>query len=69
MRKAKVTINGEKLHASSEILRALAHPLRMQILEFIDQNEWFCEAHGNRSAYGNDPFGRHGMLFATRRCA
>ena len=39
MRKAKVTINGEKLHASSEILRALAHPLRMQILEFIDQNE------------------------------
>ena len=39
MRKAKVTINGEKLHTSSEILRALAHPLRMQILEFIDQNE------------------------------
>lgn len=39
MRKAKVTINHEKLQDSSEILRALAHPLRMKILEFIDQNE------------------------------
>ncbi len=39
MRKAKVTINNEKLQESSEILRALAHPLRMKILEFIDQNE------------------------------
>ncbi len=39
MRKAKVTINSEKLQESSEILRALAHPLRMRILEFIDQNE------------------------------
>ncbi len=36
MRKAKVTINNEKLQISSEILRALAHPLRMRILEFID---------------------------------
>ena len=39
MRKAKVNINNEKLQYSSEILRALAHPLRMKILEFIDQNE------------------------------
>ncbi len=39
MRKAKVNINKEKLLVSSEVLRALAHPLRMQILEFIDQNE------------------------------
>jgi DNA-binding transcriptional ArsR family regulator len=28
----------EKLRMSSDILRALAHPLRMQILEFIDHN-------------------------------
>jgi DNA-binding transcriptional ArsR family regulator len=39
MRKAKVNINDDKLQVSSEILRALAHPLRMKILEFIDQNE------------------------------
>lgn len=39
MRKAKVIINSEKLQLSSEILRALAHPLRMKILEFIDQND------------------------------
>lgn len=39
MRKVKVIINHEKLTDSSEILRALAHPLRMQILEFIDQND------------------------------
>lgn len=39
MRKAKVSINNEKLQYSSEILRALAHPLRMKILEFIDQND------------------------------
>ncbi len=39
MRKAKVSINNEKLQASSELLRAVAHPLRMKILEFIDQNE------------------------------
>lgn len=31
-------MNNEKLHASSELLRALAHPLRMRILEFIDRN-------------------------------
>ncbi len=39
MRKAKVNINDDKLRVSSDILRALAHPLRMKILEFIDQNE------------------------------
>jgi DNA-binding transcriptional ArsR family regulator len=38
MRKAKVSINNEKLEISSEALRAMAHPLRMKILEFIDQN-------------------------------
>ena len=39
MRKAKVNINNEKLQLSSEILRALAHPLRMKILEFIDKHK------------------------------
>ena len=39
MRRAKVNINSEKLQLSSEILRAIAHPLRMKILAFIDQNE------------------------------
>ncbi len=38
MRKAKVSIDNDKLQVSSEILRALAHPLRMKILQFIDQN-------------------------------
>jgi ArsR family transcriptional regulator len=39
MRKAKVSINNEKLQVSSDILRALAHPLRLKILQFIDQND------------------------------
>lgn len=39
MRKAKVNINTEKLQTSAEILRALAHPLRMKILEFIDKHK------------------------------
>jgi len=39
MRKTKVNINYEQLQDSSEVLRALAHPLRMKILQFIDQNE------------------------------
>ncbi len=39
MRKTKVSINHEQLQYSSEVLRALAHPLRMKIMEFIDQNE------------------------------
>lgn len=39
MRKTKVTFNHERLQSSSEILRALAHPLRLKILEFIDEHE------------------------------
>lgn len=40
MRKAnnKVTLDDEKLETSSEVLRALAHPLRMRILAFIDKH-------------------------------
>jgi len=33
------TINETALEHSAEVLRALAHPLRMRILEFIDQND------------------------------
>ncbi len=36
MRKTKVTFDSQKLHASTELMRALAHPLRLKILEFID---------------------------------
>lgn len=39
MRKTKVTFNNEKLQVSSELMRALAHPLRLKIIEFIDKNE------------------------------
>lgn len=39
MRKAKVKLDQEQLQVASEILRALAHPLRLKILEFIDQND------------------------------
>jgi ArsR family transcriptional regulator len=39
MRKVKVNINPEQLEQSSELLRAIAHPLRLKILEFIDQND------------------------------
>jgi DNA-binding transcriptional ArsR family regulator len=39
MRKARVQISNDKLQVSSDILRALAHPLRMKILEFIDKNK------------------------------
>ena len=39
MRKVKVILDQEKLLISSEILRALAHPLRLKILEFIDNND------------------------------
>lgn len=35
----KVNLNHEKLEVSSSLLRALAHPLRLQILEFIDKND------------------------------
>lgn len=36
MRETKVTFSSEKLNYSSELMRALAHPLRMKILEYID---------------------------------
>ena len=39
MGKTNVEINHEKLEASSVVLRALAHPLRLQILDFIDKND------------------------------
>ncbi len=39
MSKAEVVINNEKLQDSLELLRALAHPLRIKILGFIDQHE------------------------------
>lgn len=39
MRKANVKIDGENLATSAEVLRALAHPLRMEILEFIDEHK------------------------------
>lgn len=29
----------DRLHLASEMLRALAHPLRLQIIDFIDKNE------------------------------
>ena len=38
MRKAKVIFNPVKLDYSCELMRALAHPLRLKILEFIDKN-------------------------------
>jgi len=36
MKKTKVTFNSDKLAYSCELMRALAHPLRLKILEFID---------------------------------
>ena len=39
MRKVAVQIDNSKLQVSSEVLRAMAHPLRMKILEFIDKNK------------------------------
>ncbi len=38
MNQTKVTFNNEQLAISCEIVRALAHPLRLKILEFIDQH-------------------------------
>lgn len=38
MRKTKVTFDHGKLQYSAELMRALAHPLRLRILEFIDKN-------------------------------
>lgn len=36
MKHTKVVFNSERLEYSSELMRALAHPLRLKILEFID---------------------------------
>ena len=35
----KINFNQERLDNSTDILRALAHPLRIKILSFIDQND------------------------------
>ena len=39
MKRTKVTFQQEKLTVSTELMRALAHPLRLRILEFLDQNK------------------------------
>lgn len=39
MRETKVAINSQKLEYSCELMRALAHPLRLKILDYIDSNE------------------------------
>lgn len=39
MKTTKVNILSDKLQESSELLRALTHPLRLQILQFIDQQD------------------------------
>ena len=38
MKKTKVLIDVAKLEYAVKLTRALAHPLRMKILEFIDRN-------------------------------
>jgi DNA-binding transcriptional ArsR family regulator len=39
MRETKVAINSQKLEYSCELMRALAHPLRLKILDYIDSNK------------------------------
>ena len=39
MKQTKVLIDVANLNIAVELTRALAHPLRMQILEFIDRNK------------------------------
>jgi len=39
MKNAKPYLNESKLSKSADVLRAVTHPLRMQLLEFIDQHE------------------------------
>ncbi len=39
MRKQKTDLSTKGLKVSTELLRALAHPLRLEILGFIDQHE------------------------------
>lgn len=38
MKQTKVKFSSEKLHYSCNLMRALAHPLRLKILEFIDKH-------------------------------
>lgn len=38
MRKTVTSVNHDKLEDSTQILRALTHPLRMRILQFIDKH-------------------------------
>ena len=38
MRRTKVTFQSDKLDMSTELMRALAHPLRLKILAFIDKH-------------------------------
>lgn len=35
----KLFINEDKLETASHVIRALAHPLRLKILDFIDKNK------------------------------
>ena len=39
MERTKVVFNNEKLHYSCELMRALANPLRLKILKFIDSHD------------------------------
>jgi ArsR family transcriptional regulator len=39
MKKTNIAFEQERLDYSSELMRALAHPLRLKILEFIDRHE------------------------------
>lgn len=39
MKHVKVVFDNDKLAYSAELMRALAHPLRLKILEFIDREE------------------------------
>ena len=39
MRKIHLSIPSDKLEVSSTLLRALAHPLRLKILAFIDKHQ------------------------------
>ncbi len=39
MKKTNVNFDQEKLKYSSDLMRAIAHPLRLKILEFIDRHE------------------------------
>ncbi len=38
MRKAKVTLKQDNIDIGAEVLRALAHPLRLRIIAFIDEH-------------------------------